>query len=181
MDRRTPGNRNLAFWLAPMASTIPLILFFGLRVSPWYIGKLMGEPAHPFPWLRLGPWLGTAGVVFDGMLLAYFMAVPVYLTVFRTGRNRPTLLAFCLAGILASQLVHGVQHFRQPGLREFATSWLSPFFGCLCGLAAGACFVLLARRRFSPVARVLLYAMPVAILLACGGSLLWSARLLRAH
>jgi hypothetical protein len=180
MDRRT-GNRNLAFWLAPLASTIPLILFFGLRVSPWYIGKLMGEPAHPFLWPGLGPWLGSAGVVFDGMLLAYLMAVPVYLMMSVRGGIGRVLIAFCLAGTLASQLVHGVQEFRQPGLREFATSWLSPLFGCLCGLAAGACFALLAKRRFSPAARVLLYCMPVAILVACGGSLMWSARLLRAH
>jgi hypothetical protein len=91
---------------------------------------------------RLGPWLAAMAVVFDGTLLAYFVAVPVYLVLKAAGATSVVrvLVLFSLAGVLASQLVHVTQGFRQPGLREFAVSWLSPLFGCLCGLVSGACF-----------------------------------------
>jgi hypothetical protein len=41
-------NEKLAFWLAPLLSTIPQIPLFSLPLSPLYLGKLMGDPAHPF-------------------------------------------------------------------------------------------------------------------------------------
>ena len=40
-------------------------------------------------------------------------------------------------------------------------------FGCVCGLTLGACFVLLASRRFSLAARVLVYSLLFAVVLAC--------------
>jgi hypothetical protein len=122
-------------------------------------------------------------VVFDGALLAYFVAVPVYLLL-KAARAMSVvnvLILFSLAGVLASQLVHVTQGFRQPGLREFAVSCLSPLFGCLCGLVSGTCFVLFANRRFSISARILVYALPIAVLAACGSTLVWAARLSRIH
>jgi hypothetical protein len=122
-------------------------------------------------------------VVFNGMLLAYFTALPVYL-VLKAAGTMPVIRAlglFSLAGVLASQLVHVTQGFRQPGLREFAVSWLCPLFGCLCGLASGGCFALLANRRFSAAARILVYSLPAAILVACGSSLIWSATVSKIH
>ena len=151
-----------AFWLAPMASTLPLIPFFCLPTSPWYLGKLMGEPSHPFlasPW---GPWLGLAAVLFDGTLLAYFVALPLYLMV--RGAGKLPVIWFGVAGILASQLVRALQHFRQPGLREFAVSGWSPLFGLACGLTAAGCFLLLRQRRFSGS----VYGLPVGLVTLCG-------------
>jgi hypothetical protein len=184
MKPRFIANENLAFWLSPVASVFPLILFFGVSPSPWFIGKLMGEPAHPFLWPQSGTWLGTAGVAFDGMILAYLTAIPVYFLVFRKRHVRraflkntgtlslfPLLAVFGVAGILASQLVHLAQHFRQPVLRSFAESWMSPLFGSLCGLFASACFVMLWNFRFSPRARALLASLPIAVVAACGGIL----------
>jgi hypothetical protein len=57
MEEHRWHNEKLAFWLAPLLSTIPLIPFFSLPSSPLYLGKLMGDPTHPFLWPRLGPWL----------------------------------------------------------------------------------------------------------------------------
>ena len=48
MEEHRWQNEKLAFWLAPLLSTIPLIPFFSLPSSPLYLGKLMGDPAHPF-------------------------------------------------------------------------------------------------------------------------------------
>jgi len=194
MKRPFIGNENLAFWLAPVASVVPLIIFFGVSSSPLFIGRLMGEPAHPFLWPRIGAWVGTAGVAFDGTLLAYLTAIPMYFVVIRTGHIRraflnntetPSLVrliaAFGIAGVLASQLVHLAQNFRQPYLRAFAESWLSPLFGFLCGLFASACFVLLANSRLSARARALLAALPIAVVFACGGVLIWSASVMSAR
>jgi hypothetical protein len=179
MEAHFRNNEGLAFWLSPLVSTIPLIPFFSLPSSPLFLGKLMGDPTHPFLWPQLGPWLAAMAVVFDGTLLAYFVAVLVYLFLKAAGTMSVVrvLVLFSLAGVLASQLVHLTQGFRQPGLREFAVSWLSPLFGCLCGLVSGACFALLANRRFSVTARILVYSLPVAILVACGSTLVWAARL----
>jgi len=189
----TNDSLNPAFWLAPLVSTLPLIPFFSLPASALFLGRLEPNPAtNPFlhsPW---GPWLAAAGVVFDGTILAYIAAVFLYLILFGSGRRRqsfageklPTvriLILFSMAGIAASQLVRVLQNFRQPGLREFAVSWLSPFLGCLCGLIAGACFAFLANRRFSLAARALVYSLPVAIVVACGIFLVWSANMMRAH
>jgi hypothetical protein len=187
MEERPWDNEKLAFWLCPLVSAIPLIPFFCLPWSPLFLGKLMGDPTHPFLWPQLGPWLAGMAVVFDGTLLGYFMALlvagPIYLFIKAAGKvSVPrVLILFSLAGILASQFVHVAQGFRQAGLREFAVSWLSPLFGCLCGLASGAFFALVANRRFPSAARGLFYSLPAAILAACGGTLVWSAKAWRIH
>jgi hypothetical protein len=187
MEEHRWHNEKLAFWLAPLLSTIPLIPFFSLPSSPLYLGKLMGDPTHPFLWPRLGPWLAAMAVIFDGTLLGYFvallMAVPVYVLFRTTGRLSVirVLILFSLTGVLASQFVHVVQGFRQPGLREFAGSWLSPIFGCICGLLSGACFVISANRRFSLAGKALVYPLPVAVLVVCASTLVWSARVWRIH
>jgi hypothetical protein len=98
----------------------------------------------------------------DGILLAYLMALPLYF-VLRTGGKLP-VVAFGMAGVLASQVVHALQNFRQPALREFAISGWSPLFGLACGLSAGACFVLLRNRRFPRLA----YGLPAAVVTLCG-------------
>jgi hypothetical protein len=173
-------NANPAFWLAPLASTIPLIPFFSLPSSPLFLGKLMlGDAMSPFiqsPW---GPWLAAAGVIFDGTILAYLMALSIYLFFAITREPltaRRVLVLFSLMGVFASQLVHGLQHFRQPGLSAFADLWFSPFFGLVCGLTSGACFALFANRRFSPAARALIYSLPFAVVVACGKFLVSSRR-----
>jgi hypothetical protein len=181
MEKLGRDSGNPAFWLAPLASTIPLIPFFSLRPSPLFLGRLMGDPTHPFLWQHWGPWLTAAAVIFDGTLLAYFVAVPVYL-ILKAARKLSeirVLILFSLTGVLTSQLVHVTQGFRQPGLREFAVSWISPLFGCLCGLVSAACFALFANRRFSQAARVLVYSLPVAIVVACGSVLMWSSHVWR--
>jgi hypothetical protein len=152
MAARPIDNQKLAFWLAPLVSTIALIVLFGFPVSPWSIARLMADPTHPFLQSRLGPGLGVCGVAFDAALLAYFMAVPIYLIV-RPGGKLPVRQA-----------------------RAFAESWVSPLFGCLCGLAAAGCYAVLVNRRFPPGARALLYLLPAAVVLACGGTLMYSAR-----
>jgi hypothetical protein len=178
MNRHLADNENFAFWLAPLASTIPLIPFFSLTSSPLFLGKLMGDAAHPFLWPQLGPCLAAMAVIFNGTLLAYFVAVPVLLLLKAAGKMSMmrVLIFFGLAGVLASQFVRLAQAFQQPGLREFAISWLSPLFGCLCGLASGVCFALIVNRRFSLAARVLGYSLPIAIIVACGSALVWSAK-----
>lgn len=120
-------------------------------------------------------------MIFDGTLLAYFVAVPVYWILKNSGKlsTLRVLLVFALAGVVASQLVHPLQDFRQPLLREFAISWLAPLFGCLCGLVSGAGFVFFARVRLSVTARVVAYALPLAILAACGTVLVWSSHVWR--
>jgi hypothetical protein len=178
------SDDNAAFWLAPLAATLPLIPFFSLPASPLFLGRLAaGDPVNPFLWATWGPWLAALAVIFDGTLLAYFMAVPIYL-VLGAGERLSTprvLLLFSAAGVVASQLVRVLQGFRQPLLRDFAVSWLSPLFGCLCGLAAGTCFVLLARRRFPVAGRALAYSLPVAVVMVSGSLLMWSAQVWRAR
>lgn len=183
MEKRLWTNKGPALWLAPLVSTIPLLPFFSLPSSPLFLGKLMGDPTHPFLRPQVGHWLAAAAVVFDGTLLAYFVAIPVYMLL-KTAATMSVLrvlILFSLAGVFASQLVHVMQGFRQPGLREFAVSWLSPLFGCLCGLVSGACFALLANRRFSVPARILVYSLPVAVLVACGSTLVWFVRVPQVH
>lgn len=182
------NSEDFAFWLAPLAATAPLIPVFSLPWPTLFLGKLMGDTSHPFLQPHWGPWLAATAVVFDGTVLAYFTAVLLYVFLRASGQWPATRLSairimvlFSLAGVLASQFVNAVQGFRQPRLREFAGSWLSPLFGCLCGLASGWCFALLAKRRFPPAARVMVYAMPVVILLVCGGALVWSAHVWKAH
>jgi hypothetical protein len=116
----------------------------------------MGDPTtDPFLQPQLGPWLAAAAVIFDGSLLAYLVAVFIYLPLFGSGQIHRdlfsadgklslmrVLILFALASVSASQFVHWVQNFREPALREFADSWLFPLFGCLCSetLARGSAF-----------------------------------------
>lgn len=157
-------NVNAAYWLAPLASSIPLIPFFSLPASPLFLGRLgFGDAENPFLQPQWGPWLAAAGVIFDGTIMAYAMAFILY-TFFRMTREpmttRRVVVLSSLMGVLASQLVHAVQHFRQPALSAFADSWLSPIFGCICGLTSGACFALFAKWRFSLAARILFIHCP---------------------
>jgi hypothetical protein len=194
MIESLPRNQNLAFWLSPLAAALPLIPFFGLPSSSLFLGKLMAGGVNPFLWPGLGPWLAAMAVVFDATLLAYFIAALIYLPLFRPGPIRRrlfsgagthswmrALIPFALAGIIASQLVHWGQDFREPALREFAVSWLSPLCGCLCGLASGACFVFFANRRFSPIARAVACSLPIVVVAACGSALIWSSTVMRGH
>ena len=171
-----PNSQNLAFWLAPLASVIPLAFIFGVPSSPLFMGTLMGDPTHPFLWPKVGPWLATAGVIFNGCVLAYLMAALIYLF-FRITREtmsakRMTII-FVISGVAAAELVHATEHFRQPGLRTFADSWLPELIGSLCGVVAGVCFVFLANKRFPPVARTALYSLPIAVFMVCGGLLVY--------
>jgi hypothetical protein len=187
-------HEKLAFWLSPLAAILPLISFFSVPSSPLFLGRLMGDATNPFLLPGVGPWLAAMAVVFDGTLLAYFIAVLIYLPLFSSGRIHRemfddngrlsvmrVLILFGLAGISASQFVHWAQNFREPALREFAISWMSPLFGCLCGLVSGACFAFFANRKFSAIARILVYSVPVAVVVACGSTLLWSSNLIKVH
>ncbi len=146
METRIGKSEALAFWLAPLASVVPLIPVFCLRSSPLFLGKLMADPTHPMNWAGWGPWLSAIAVTFDGTILAYFVAflvaVPIYLLCrrYRKVSGIGVLIIFSLTGVSASQLVHLLQGFRQPALRDFANSWLSPAAGRLCGLVAGVFF-----------------------------------------
>ena len=193
IEPRPRDNANPAFWLAPMVSTVPLVPFFSLPLSPLFLGKLMGDTANPFLQPQ-GPWLAAAAVIFDGSHLAYLVAAFIYLLLFGSGRiqrdfrnaaGKPSLMRvlilFGLAGVSASQFVHCVQNFREPALRAFAASWLSPLFGCLCGLISGACFAFFANRQFSPGARAFVYSLPATIVVACGGILFWSSKVMPVH
>jgi hypothetical protein len=114
------------------------------------------------------------GVLFDGTILGYVMtyvlAVPIYFLVKEHTQMSVArvMILFCLTGVAASQVVHGLQNFRQPGLREFASGWMSPVFGCLCGAAAGLFFA--ACRKYSLPERVrpFFYALPAFTLILCG-------------
>ncbi len=179
-EAREPFRMNPAFWLAPLAASIPLIPFFSLPSSPLFLGRLgAGDAENPFLQPHWGPWLAAAAVIFDATIAAYVMTFFLYM-LFRATREpvttRRVLVLFSLTGVLTSQLVHWVQNFQQPGLSAFADSWLSPIFGCVCGLTAGACFALFANRRFSPTARALVYSLPFAVVVACGQFLLWSKK-----
>jgi hypothetical protein len=79
-------NENLAFWLSSLVATLPLIPFFSVPSSPWFLGNLMGDTTNPFLWPGLGPWLAAMAVIFDGTLLAYFVAGLIYLPLFSSGR-----------------------------------------------------------------------------------------------
>jgi hypothetical protein len=173
MKERNPGN--IALWLAPLAAPLPLAAFFSLPQSPLFLGRLAGaDTANVFLRPHLGPWLALAAVVFDATVLAYVTVTPLWLllkaahaSVERWPLTRVAVL-FSLAGIGMSLLVRVTQNFPQPGLREFALSWLSPLFGCLCGLSATAGFAWLMRQRWLSQARTALYPLPGAVLLLCG-------------
>lgn len=169
---------NPAYWLAPLASSLPLIPFFSLPSSPLFLGRLgAGDAMNPFLLPGWGPLLAAAGVIFDATILAYLMAFFLYTFFFWITREhitmRRVLILFGTGGVFASQLVHWLRHFRQPGLSAFADSWLSPVFGSACGVTSAACFALLARRRFSAGWRALACSLPFAVVAACGVFLIW--------
>ncbi len=147
----------------------------------------MADPTHPTNWVGWGPVLSAISVTFDGTILAYFIAfcvaLPIYLLYRRDGKVTATgvLLIFSLSGVVASQVVHLLEHFRQPGLREFANSWLSPLIGCLCGLVAGLFFWILRNRRISGAARYLLYPLPILVLIVGGFTLARVAHIWTPH
>ena len=166
-------NEPLAFWLAPLVAAVVLIPVFSFPASPWFLGNLAGEPMS-LP--GVGPCLSAMGVLFDGTILGYVMtyilAVPIYFLLKEHTQMAlvRVMILFCLTGVAASQVVHGLQNFRQPALREFASGWMSPVFGCLCGAAAGLFFA--ACRKYSFPKRVHLrlffYALPAFTLILCG-------------
>jgi len=167
-------SERSAFWLAPLAATLPLIPLFALPVSPWFLGRLMGDPTHPMALPGTGPWLSAAGVVFDAGILAYVMAYAVALPIYFLCKRESQMsfarlmILFCLIGVIASQVVHGLQTFRQPLLRDFASGWTSPLFGCLCGASAGLFFAFLRKLPIPEQMRPVLYAMPAFTLILCG-------------
>jgi hypothetical protein len=183
-QRSIDTNERVALCLAPFFSIAPLLPIFGLRASPLFLGRLMDDPTHPMNWPVWGPWLSSTAVVFDGTILAYVVALlfvlPVYLSI-KPARTFSVMAIFALGGVLASQLVHLLQGFRQPDLSDFANSWLSPLLGCLCGLTAALFFAWFARRRWTSVTRSLLCSLPVASIVACGFALVESAKVWRSH
>jgi hypothetical protein len=111
-------------WLAPLVATIPLIPIMSIRSSPFFIGRLMDDPTHPFNWPDTGPLISAAGVVFDaeilGILFVLFLIAPAYWGLRQYGKNsaRNILIVCGGAGILASQIARVISHgFRQADLR----------------------------------------------------------------
>jgi hypothetical protein len=179
----------LALWLAPLISTLPLIPIFSIRSSPLFLGALEVAPNHPTTWPWFGPVISAMGIIFDGTILGgvaeIVIALPVYLVLRWFGKlseSRIVLLGIITA-ILASQFVGAAQNFKQPGLREFATSWLSPALACLSGAAAGL-FVAYLRNSRIRLRESLLecgFLLPIASLVACAFTLGLSANIWRAH
>jgi hypothetical protein len=161
-------NERVGFWMAPLAAAAALVPFFSLPASPWFLGKLTGEPPMTLP------AVAAMGVVFDGAILGYVMtyalALPVYFLL-KAGTRMSfarVMLLFCLTGIAGSQVVHALQNFRQPGLREFASGWMPPVFGCLCGAVAGLTFILFRKLRIPEPAQPFVYAAPAFTVILCG-------------
>jgi hypothetical protein len=183
--RRNWHDEAATLWLAPLVATIPLIPIMSIRSSPFFIGRLMDDPTHPFNWPLAGPLISAAGVVFDaeivGILLVLFLVAPIYLGLRHNGRNSAlNILIVCGgAGILASQIARMISHgFHQADLRAFANSEISPILGCLCGLAAGGFVASFANRR---MARVPIFCIPPAALFICMVVIMWSAGLWRGR
>jgi hypothetical protein len=176
-------NERLAFWLTPLAAVVPLIPFFSIPASPWFLGRLMADPTGPMSWPGVGPWLAAVGVVFNGTILGYVVTYAVVLPIYfllKDGMKMslPRLMVlFCLAGVFASQVVHLLQNFRQAPLREFAEGWVSPLFGCLCGAVAGLFFAMGRRWRTPGLWRGVIYTVPVATLAICAFVMVQSARM----
>jgi hypothetical protein len=179
MERRWQ-DEAAALWLAPLAATLPLVAACSIPSSPFYLGKLIDDPAHPMNWPRLGPLISALAVVFDGQILGFltllFLVAPAWVGLRHNGRNslRNGLILGAAAGIVASQIARLIaQGFRQADLRAFANSWQSPLIGCLCGLAAGAFIAYFAKRR---IGGTLLYCLPVVAQIASAVVLILSAK-----
>jgi hypothetical protein len=183
--QRTSQNEAAAFRLAPLVAAIPLIPFMSVPSSPWFLGKLMDDPGHPFNWPHTGPLISALAVLFDagilGILTVLFIVAPAYAALRHHGKNsvRNTLILCAVAGVMASQLARMTsQSFRQADLRAFANSETSPILGCLCGLAAGAFIAYFANRR---IAYALSWFAPVAVLVISAVFLTWSGEVYRVH
>jgi len=183
--QRNWHDEAATLWLAPLVATIPLIPIMSIRSSPFFIGRLMDDPTHPFNWPHTGPLISAAAVVFDaeilGILFVLFLVAPVYWGLRQYGKNSARNIAIVCggAGILASQIARMISHgFRQPDLRAFASSGISPILGCLCGLAAGGFIAAFANRR---MARVPVFFIPAAALGICVVVIMWSSQLWRGR
>jgi hypothetical protein len=184
MQRSWP-DEAATLWLAPLVATIPLIPIMSIRSSPFFIGRLMDDPTHPFNWPHTGPLISAAGVVFDagilGILLVLFLVAPIYSGLRKYGKNSAlNIMILCGgAGLLASQIARMVSRgFHQADLRAFASSGIVPILGCLCGLAAGAFIAAFANRR---MARVPICCIPAAALGICLVVIMWSSELWRGR
>jgi hypothetical protein len=183
--QRNWHDEAATLWLAPLVATIPLIPIMSIRSSPFFIGRLMDDPTHPFNWPATGSLISAAGVVFDaeilGIFFVLFLVAPVYWGLRQYGKNsaRNILIVCGGAGILASPIARMISHgFRQADLRVFASSGISPILGCLCGLAAGAIIATFANRR---MARLSIFSIPPAALFICTVVIMWSADLWRGR
>jgi hypothetical protein len=183
--QRNWHNEAAAVWLAPLAGTIPLIPFMSIPSSPFYIGRLMDDPTHPFNWPTTGPLISALAVFFDAGILAIlivlFLVAPVYAGLWKYRKNtvRNTLVLCAGAGVIASQIARVIAHdFRQPDLRAFAGSGTPPILGCLCGLAAGSFIAYFANRSLANrrATRMLICCAPVAALGVSAILLMWRGR-----
>jgi len=143
------GVREIvAFAIAPLACSLPLLPWFAIPGSPLFLGKLVAE--H-----NMSAGFAAFAVIFDGTLLGYCMelvfALPIYLLL-----RALTVLTVCRffilagsSGVLGSIVVVLLNNFRQPALRAFAESALSPVLGALCGLISAVVFWSLTRQTVS--------------------------------
>jgi hypothetical protein len=161
-------NEAAALWLAPVAATIPLIPFVSIPSSPFFLGKLMDDPMHPFNWPHIGPLISAMAAFLDaeslGIVIVLFLVAPIYAMLRKCGRNTAgyILTACAVSGVVASLIARVIaQSFRQADLRAFANSEASLGLGCLCGLAAGGFVAYFAGRR---IARPLICCAPISAL-----------------
>lgn len=152
---------------------------------PFFLGRLMDDPSHPFNWPHIGPLISALAVVFDagilGILIVLFLVAPAYAGLREYGKNtaRNTLIVCTGAGAVASQIARMIaQGFRQTDLRAFANSGSSLALGLLCGLAAGGFIAYFANRR---IARAMICCAPGAALGISAGVLIWSGSVYRGH
>jgi hypothetical protein len=190
-QERIIENEVLGLWLAPLVATLPLIPFFSLRLSPLFLGTLMADPTHPTNWPWIGPSIAAMGVILDGAILGgvgeILIALPIYLVLRKYGRASAinVVLLGVLTAIAASQFV-AFRHshpFQQPGLNQFATSWLSPALACLSGGAAGLCVAYLTARRTQLRESLSFFGflLPIVSLMVCVLTLTSSSQVWRAR
>lgn len=134
-----------AFWSVPLAGSLFLIPWFAVPLSPLFLGRLV-------PGENIGVGLSAVVVLLNGSILGYSVIILFSLPVYVVIRNligitlqRMYLLAG-VSGILASFVVRSLHNFKQPLLRSFADSIISPLIGLFCGLGAGILFSYIAAR-----------------------------------